>query len=73
MNRLQIFVLNHLSEGDGIFTTYIDTTSVISFLTRVGRVNRFSVLAVKGKRSLYIEKLEPSTLLKQLTEFQNQP
>lgn len=73
MNRLQIFVLNHLSEGDGIFTTYIDTTSVISFLTRVGRVNRFSVLAVKGKRSLYIEKLEPSTLLKQLTDFQNQP
>ena len=73
MNRLQIFVLNHLSEGDGIFTTYIDTTSVISFLTRVGRVNRFSVLAVKGKRSLYIEKLDPATLVKTLTEFQNQP
>ena len=73
MNRLQIFVLNHLSEGDGIFTTYIDTTSVISFLTRVGRVNRFSVLAVKGKRSLYIEKLDTATLVKTLTEFQNQP
>ena len=73
MNRLQIFVLNHLSEGDGIFTTYIDTTSVISFLNRVGRVNRFSILAVKGKRSLYIEKLDPATLPKQLNEFQNQP
>jgi hypothetical protein len=73
MNRLQVFVLNHLSEGDGIFTTYIDISSVMSFLNRVGRVNRFSILAVKGKRSLYIEKLDPSTLLKQLTEFQNQP
>jgi hypothetical protein len=73
MNRLQIFVLNHLSEGDGIFTTYIDTPNVISFLNRVGRVNRFSILAVKGKRSLYIERLDPATLIKTLTEFQNQP
>ncbi len=73
MNRLQIFVLNHLSQGDGIFTTYIDTASVLSFLNRVGRVNRFSILAVKGKHSIYIGKLDPSTLLKQLTDFQNQP
>ena len=73
MNRLKIFVLNRLSEGDGIYTTYIDIPSVMAFLNRTGHVNRFSIMAVKGKRSLYIEKLDPVSLVKLLSDFMIQP
>lgn len=70
MNRLEIIVLNRPS---GIFTTYVDIPSVLSFLARVNRSNIFSILAHKGKKSIYIEKLEPATLAKELNDFQNQP
>ncbi len=70
MNRLEIFVLN---KPAGIFTSYVDIPSVISFLARVNRSNIFSILAHKGKKSIFIEKLDPATLLKELNDFNIQP
>jgi len=69
MDRLKIFVLNHLSQGDGIYTTYMDVQSVMNFLHRTGRPQNFSVVATKGKRSLYIERLDAATLAKDLNNF----
>lgn len=69
MERLKIFVMNRLSEGDGIYTTYIDVQSVMGFLHRTGRPQNFSVIATKGKRSLYIERLDAATLAKELNNF----
>jgi hypothetical protein len=69
MERLKIFVMNRLSEGDGIYTTYIDVQSVMNFLHRTGRPQNFSVVATKGKRSLYIERLDAATLAKDLNNF----
>ena len=69
MDRLKIFVLNRLSDGDGIYTTYIDVQSVMNFLHRTGRPHNFSVMAVKGKRSLYIDRLDAATLAKDLNNF----
>jgi len=61
--------MNRLSEGDGIYTTYIDVQSVMNFLHRTGRPQNFSVVATKGKRSLYIERLDAATLAKDLNNF----
>lgn len=69
MDRLKIFVLNRLSQGDGIYTTYSDVQSVMGFLNRTGRPQNFSIVATKGKRSLYFEKLDPATLAKDLNNF----
>ena len=69
MDRLEIYVLNRLSQGDGIYTTYVDIPSVMAFLNRTGHVNRYSILAVKGPRSLFISRLDPATLVKQLSDF----
>lgn len=70
MNRLKILVLNKSAE---VYVPYIDIPSVMSFLQRTGRPNNFMIVAYKGKRSLVIEKLDPATLIKILTDFQNQP
>jgi hypothetical protein len=69
-NRLEILILNRSAE---IYTSYQDILSVMSFLNRTGRVNNFSIVAHKGPRALFIDKLEPATLVKTLTEFQNHP
>ena len=70
MDRLKILVLNKSAE---IYTSYVDIQSVMGFLNRTGRPNNFMIVAYKGKRSLVIEKLDPATLLKSLSDFQNQP
>ena len=69
MDRLEIYVLNRLSQGDGIYTTYVDIPSVMAFLNRTGHVHRFSILATKGDKSLFIRKLDPADLLKKLSDF----
>ncbi len=69
MDRLELYVLNRLSQFDGIYTTYIDIPSVMAFLNRTGHVHRYSILAVKGPRSLFINRLDPATLVKQLSDF----
>lgn len=70
MDRLKIYVLNHLGSGDGIFTTYVDSVSCLAFLRRQRQTNHFSIIAVKGNKTLYIEKLD-ATLIKSLNDFQN--
>jgi hypothetical protein len=70
MNRLQILVLNKSAE---IYTSYIDIPSVMGFLSRTGRPNNFAIVAHKGPKAIFIERLDPATLVKTLTDFQNQP
>lgn len=70
MNRLEIIVVNNPADT---ITRYVDVPSVISFLARVNRSNIFSIYAHKGERSIFIEKLDPATLLKRLNDFANQP
>ncbi len=68
-NRLEILILNLPSE---IYTTYIDVPSVLNFFARTGHINHFSVVAHKGNKVIFIEKIDPLTLAKELTAFQNQ-
>ena len=70
MNRLEILVLNKSAE---IYTRYVDIPSVMGFLHRTGRPNNFAIVAHKGPKAIFIEKLDPATLVKILTDFQNQP
>ena len=69
-DRLEILVLNKSAE---VYTKYVSVIDTMNFLNRVGRTNNFQIVAHKGKKSIFIEKLDPSTLLKTLTDFQNQP
>ena len=71
MNRLKLFCLNNPAE---IFTTYADLASLMNFLNRTGRLKIFSILAVKGNRSLFIERTDnPNELIKLVTDFNNIP
>jgi hypothetical protein len=68
MNRLQIIVLDR---KNGIIPhESIDIPSLMSFLLRTGRARSLQVLATIGKRSLFIERLDMTTLHKQLNDFQ---
>ncbi len=67
MNRLKIFVMNNPAE---IFTTYVSILDVMNFLNRTGRFGIFSILAVKGDKSLWIEKATtPQELITKLNDF----
>jgi len=67
MNRLKIFVMNNPAE---IFTTYVSILDVMNFLNRTGRLGIFSILAVKGDKSLWIEKANnPNELMSKLNDF----
>ncbi len=68
MNRLQIIVLDR--RNGVIPNEYVDIPSLISFLLRTGRARSLQVLAIMGKKSLFIEKLDMTTLQNELTEFQ---
>jgi hypothetical protein len=68
MNRLEILVLNKSAE---VYTRYCSIDDTISFLRRV-RIHNFSIVAHKGRKAIFIERIDPSTLVKELTDFQNQ-
>ncbi len=68
MNRLQIIVLDR--KNGVIPNEYVDIPSLVAFLLRTGRARSLQVLAIMGKKSLFIEKLDMTTLQKELTEFQ---
>ncbi len=68
MNRLQIIVLDR--RNGVIPNEYVDIPSLMAFLLRSGRGRSLQVLAVKDKKSLFIEKIDMTTLQKELTEFQ---
>ena len=72
MDRLKIFVINNVGDSDFIGSTYIDVASVLAFLRRQRHIHHFSIIAIKGKRSLYIEKIDSLNTAKDLINFQNQ-
>ena len=68
MNRLQLIVLDR---GNGVIPNeYIDIPSLMSFLLRSGRARSLNILAIIGKRSLFIDRIDMTTIQKELTEFQ---
>ena len=72
MNRLQILVLNKTSDRDGVYTVYVDVPSAIAFLQRTGHLHRYMIAAYMGKKSLFVERIDPATITKILNDFQVQ-
>lgn len=70
MNRLEILLLDR--KNGVICNEYVDTTSLLNFLHRSGNIHRYQVVARKGKKAIYIDRIDPTTIGKELTEFQNQ-
>jgi hypothetical protein len=66
-DRLEIIVLNTSAE---VYTKYVSVDDCMNFLRRVGRTNNFSIVAHKGNKSIFIQRLDPTTLQKELMEFQ---
>jgi hypothetical protein len=62
MDRLKIYVLNHLGEGDGIFTTYISVEAAISFLRRQQKIHRYSIIATKENRVLMLNRIDAEAI-----------
>ena len=67
MNRLEILVLDR--RNGVICNEYIDTQSVMSFFHRTGNIHRFQIVARRGKHALFIEKIDPVTVAKELSDF----
>lgn len=69
MNRLNIFVLHR----DGIFTKYMDIVSAMAFLNRTGRFKSYQIMAHKGSKAIFIEKIENlNDIVKELNAFANE-
>ena len=71
MDRLKIYVVNNVGGTDFIGSTYIDIPSMMNFFRRQRRINQFSIIATKGKRALHLDKIDPVTLVNELTTFAN--
>lgn len=68
--RLEILVLDR---RNGIISSeYIDVQSLIKYLERTGNIHRYQVVARKGKKAIYFDRLDPHELTKEIQEFQNQ-
>lgn len=67
MNRTEILVLDR--KNGVISAEYIDIPSVMSFLIRTGRARNLQLVVRKGERSLYVEKIDMTTLQHDLLEF----
>lgn len=67
-NRLEIVVLNRPSE---VYTRYVDIPSTMNFLHRVGNVNNFSIIARKGEKAIFINRINVTEkeLSKKLNDF----
>ena len=65
--KFEIYLLHR----DEIYVKYVDIPSTIGFLSRIRNgVLAYSVLARRGKKALFIEKITSLTdLNKELTEF----
>jgi hypothetical protein len=65
--KFEIYLLHR----DEIFVKYVDVQSVIGFLSRIRNgVMAYSVMARRGKKALFIEKITNiNDLNKELTEF----
>ena len=69
MNRLKILVLHK----SGTFNEFIDIQSMLGYLHRCGHLNNFQVVATKGRRAIFFEKIDVVDLIKDIGEFQIQP
>lgn len=70
MNRIEILILDR--RNGIICQEYIDAQSVLAFLNRTGRINRFQIVVRKGDKALYIEKIDVTTFQRTVNDFQTQ-
>ena len=68
-NRLEILVLDR---RNGIISSeYIDVQSLLGFLNRSGNIRRFQVVARKGKKAIFFDRLDDlNQLVKDIGDFQ---
>ncbi len=71
MNRLEILILDR--RNGIICQEYIDVQSVLGFLHRSGHIHRFSVVARRGKKALFFDKIDLATFPKEVNDFATQP
>jgi hypothetical protein len=68
MNRLEILVLDR---RNGIISAeFVDVPTLMSFLIRTGRARQLQLVVRNGNKTLYVEKLDMTTLQHDLLEFQ---
>lgn len=65
---MEILLLHRTAET---FVRFADVASLMSFLNRTGRVNNYNLVARKGERAIFVEKITPIELQKKLNDFQN--
>lgn len=64
--KFEIFLLHK----DEVYVKYADIQSVIGFFNRMSRANAYSVMARRGEKAIFFEKIENlNDLNKRLTEF----
>lgn len=71
MKRLAILILDR---RNGVISgEYVDSQSVIAFLVRTGRAHQLqlSIHILGTTKALFIEKIDITTLQKDILEFQN--
>jgi len=68
MNRLELIVLDR--RNGVIPNEYVDIPSLLTFLLRSGRARSLQIVARMGNRCLFVEKIDMTTIVNQLTEFQ---
>jgi hypothetical protein len=67
MNRLEIILLDR---ANGVITgEYIDVQSVLMFFKRSLGVRKLQIVARKGEKALFIDKIDPTTVVKKLNDF----
>ena len=69
-DRLEIIVLHRVAE---VYESFMDISSAMRFLQRTGRIHNFSIVARKGPKAIFIDKIDPVTLEGELGDFQNKP
>lgn len=67
MNRLEILILDR--RNGVICNENMDVQSCMAFLARSGHINRFQIVARRGKRAIFIENVDPLTTSKELSDF----
>jgi hypothetical protein len=67
MNRFEILILDR--RNGIICSEHMDVSSTLSFFHRSGRAHHFQVVARKGDKAIFIEKIDPATIAKILNDF----
>ena len=67
MDRLKILFLD---PNNGVIASeHIDVQGALGYLHRSNRIRSLQVVAHRGKRAIYIEKIDVTTIAQELSDF----